>query len=105
MKIHKEGQKLLFWMLMGLVAFSIVLHQLVPEYRILLNVVILFSVVIYLLVLQFFRNPSLVMPTDENLVYAPADAKVEVIEETMEEEEHKEMIRQLNIFMSTVNVH
>jgi len=105
MKIHKEGQKLLFWMLMGLVAFSIVLHQLVPEYRILLNVVILFSVVIYLLVLQFFRNPSIVMPTDENLVYAPADGKVVVIEETMEEEYLKERRRQISIFMSPVNVH
>src|SRR5690554_255456 len=105
MKIHKEGQKLLFWMLMGLVAFSIVLHQLVPEYRILLNVVILFSVVIYLLVLQFFRNPSIVMPTDENLVYAPADGKVVVIEEAMEEEYLKEKRRQISIFMSPVNVH
>lgn len=90
---------------MGLVAFSIVLHQLVPEYRILLNVVILFSVVIYLLVLQFFRNPSIVMPTDENLVYAPADGKVVVIEETMEEEYLKERRRQISIFMSPVNVH
>lgn len=95
----------MFWMLMGLVAFSIVLHQLVPEYRILLNVVILFSVVIYLLVLQFFRNPSIVMPTDENLVYAPADGKVVVIEETMEEEYLKERRRQISIFMSPVNVH
>lgn len=92
-------------MLIGLTALSIVLHQLVPGQQTLLNIVILGSVVIYLLVLQFFRNPSIVMPTDERLVYAPADGKVVVIEETMEEEYLKEKRRQISIFMSPVNVH
>jgi len=95
----------LFWMLIGLTALSIVLHQLVPGQQTLLNIVILGSVVIYLLVLQFFRNPSIVMPTDERLVYAPADGKVVVIEETIEEEYLKEKRRQISIFMSPVNVH
>lgn len=95
----------MFWMLIGLTALSIVLHQFVPGQQTLLNIVILGSVVIYLLVLQFFRNPSIVMPTDERLVYAPADGKVVVIEETMEEEYLKEKRRQISIFMSPVNVH
>lgn len=105
MKIHKEGRKLLFWMLIGLTVFSVVLHQLIPEQQRLLNVVIFASIIIYLLVLQFFRNPSIIMPTDETLVYAPADGKVVVIEETMEEEYLKEKRRQISIFMSPVNVH
>ena len=105
MKIHKEGRKLLFWMLIGLTVFSVILHQLIPEQQTLLNVVILLSIIVYLLVLQFFRNPSIVMPTDEALVYAPADGKVVVIEETMEEEYLKEKCRQISIFMSPVNVH
>ena len=92
-------------MLIGLTALSIVLHQFVPDQQTLLNIVILGSVVIYLLVLQFFRNPSIVMPTDGRLVYAPADGKVVVIEETMEEEYLKEKRRQISIFMSPVNVH
>lgn len=105
MKIHKEGRKLLFWMLIGLTAFSIILHRLVPEQQTLLNVVILASVIAYLLVLQFFRNPAITLPTDETLVYAPADGKVVVIEETMEEEYLNERRRQISIFMSPVNVH
>lgn len=105
MKIHKEGKKLLFWMLIGLTVFSVILHLLIPEQQTLLNVVILLSIIVYLLVLQFFRNPSIVMPTDEGLVYAPADGKVVVIEETMEEEYLKEKCRQVSIFMSPVNVH
>jgi phosphatidylserine decarboxylase len=105
MKIHKEGRKLLFWMLIGLTVFGLVLHQLIPEQQTLLNFVILASVVIYLLVLQFFRNPSIIMPDDETLVYAPADGKVVVIEETMENEYLREKRRQISIFMSPVNVH
>lgn len=105
MKIHKEGRKLLFWMLIGLTVFSIILHRFIPEQQTVLNVVILASIIIYLLVLQFFRNPSIIMPTDEMLVYAPADGKVVVIEETMEEEYLREKRRQISIFMSPVNVH
>ena len=105
MKIHKEGRKLLFWMLIGLTVFSIILHRFIPEQQTVLNVVILASVIIYLLVLQFFRNPSIIMPTDETLVYAPADGKVVVIEETMEEEYLREKRTQISIFMSPVNVH
>src|SRR5690606_18498363 len=104
MKIHKEGRKLLFWMLIGLTVFGLVLHQLIPEQQTLLNFVILASVVIYLLVLQFFRNPSIIMPDDETLVYAPADGKVVVIEETMENEYLREKRRQISICMSSVNV-
>lgn len=92
-------------MLIGLTAFSVILHWLMPGQQTLLNVVILASVIIYLLVLQFFRNPSIVMPSDETLVYAPADGKVVVIEETMEEEYLREKRRQISIFMSPVNVH
>jgi phosphatidylserine decarboxylase len=105
MKIHKEGRKLLFWMLVVLIGFSLVLHQLIPEQGTALNLVILASIIIFLLVLQFFRNPVIEFPTDETLVYAPADGKVVVIEETMEEEYLKERRKQISIFMSPVNVH
>ena len=105
MKIHKEGRKLLFWMLIGLTAINVILHWLMPEQPTLVNVVILASIIIYLLVLQFFRNPSIILPTDETLVYAPADGKVVVIEETIEEEYLKDKRRQISIFMSPVNVH
>ena len=85
MKIHKEGRKILFWMLIGLTAFSVGMHLIIPEQETTLNVILLASVIIYLLVLQFFRNPGIALPTDETLIYAPADGKIVVIEETMED--------------------
>jgi len=76
-----------------------------PEQTVLLNISMLGSIIIYVLVLQFFRNPVFPLPNDENLVYAPADGKVVVIEETFEDEYLKENRRQVSIFMSPVNVH
>lgn len=64
------------------------------------------SVLFYLTVLQFFRNPVReVLTADNNLVYAPADGRVCVIEEVFEPEYFKEKRLQVSIFMSPFNVH
>ncbi|EMS34866.1 Phosphatidylserine decarboxylase [Mariniradius saccharolyticus AK6] len=105
MSIHKEGRKLLFWLLLVLVAVNVALVQLLPEMETLQNVALLVSVIIYLLILQFFRNPFVALPKEDNLVFAPADGKVVVIEETEETEYLKEKRKQVSIFMSPFNVH
>lgn len=105
MTIHREGRVLLFWMMIILVALNYLLYYFMPEQTVLLNISMLGSIIIYVLVLQFFRNPVFPLPNDENLVYAPADGKVVVIEETFEDEYLKENRRQVSIFMSPVNVH
>jgi len=62
--------------------------------------------VLFLIVLQFFRNPRRLVPTeDDSIIYAPADGKVVVIEETREPEYFKDQRLQVSIFMSPVNVH
>ena len=63
------------------------------------------SLIIFLLVLQFFRNPIFKINAQANQVIAPADGKVVVIEETTEEEFLKDKRIQISIFMSPVNVH
>ncbi|WP_215225261.1 phosphatidylserine decarboxylase family protein [Echinicola shivajiensis] len=105
MTIHKEGRSLLFWMLVILTGVNFAMHQLLPGQDAVLNLILLASIIIYLLVLQFFRNPTIPLPDDENLVYAPADGKVVVIEEAQEDEVLKERRKQISIFMSPVNVH
>ncbi|PSL03065.1 phosphatidylserine decarboxylase family protein [Cecembia rubra] len=105
MTIHREGRKLLFWMLIILAAINFGLNRWIPEQDTILNVVLLLSVVLYLIVLQFFRSPYIKLPNDEKLVFAPADGKVVVIEETLEEEYLNERRKQVSIFMSPINVH
>jgi phosphatidylserine decarboxylase len=105
MTIHQEGRKLLFWLLIILAAINFGLHQWIPEEELILNLTLLVSLVLYLLILQFFRNPFVPLPNDEKLVYAPADGKVVVIEETEEKEYLNEKRKQISIFMSPINVH
>lgn len=71
----------------------------------LINLCIAASVIIFLLVLQFFRNPIFKINAKSNEVIAPADGKVVVIEETTEDEVLKDRRIQISIFMSPLNVH
>lgn len=63
------------------------------------------AIVIFLLLLQFFRNPKYPKVTGDHLIIAPADGKVVVIENTQESEYFKDQRIQVSIFMSPLNVH
>jgi phosphatidylserine decarboxylase len=104
MNIHREGRRLLFYLLVILFLINAVIYYLeLPE--LILNLSIAASLIIYILVLQFFRNPSVVTPQTENQIYSPADGKVVVIEKTHESEFLKEERIQVSVFMSPLNVH
>jgi phosphatidylserine decarboxylase len=58
-----------------------------------------------LFTLYFFRDPERSTPRGENLVIAPADGKVILVQEAREEEYLKGDAVQVSIFMSPLNVH
>jgi phosphatidylserine decarboxylase len=62
------------------------------------------SIIIYLLVLQFFRNPSRKQNLG-NWVLCPADGKIVAIEKVFEGEYYKDERIQVSVFMSPLNVH
>ena len=98
MTIHKEGRTILTILLLAFILINIGLKTVdIPE------TILYFSYlacsIIYLLVLQFFRNPLIKIDTDPNNV------KVVVIEETEETEYLNERRIQISIFMSPLNVH
>ncbi|TAH19343.1 MAG: phosphatidylserine decarboxylase family protein [Cytophagales bacterium] len=105
MTIHREGYPTLALVttLLGIINFAI--WQLLPDNNIVQNIVLIVSIILFFIVLQFFRNPTVVVPTNPNHVLAPCDGKVVVIEETIEEEYFKTPRRQVSIFMSPINVH
>lgn len=105
MTIHKEGYKVLFVLLIVLFALNWAVYYFFPESSLAQNSVILASVIFYLLILQFFRNPIFSITQNTKHVLAPADGKVVVIEETEEPEYLKGRRKQVSIFMSPVNVH
>tara|TARA_R110001583_G_scaffold123082_1_gene274400 strand:+ start:20646 stop:21296 length:651 start_codon:yes stop_codon:yes gene_type:complete len=61
--------------------------------------------VLYVLVLQFFRNPKRNTPLNDAHILAPVDGRVVVIEEVFEKEYFKDKRLQISIFMSPINVH
>jgi phosphatidylserine decarboxylase len=63
------------------------------------------TLVLLIIVLQFFRNPKRNFILDKNQILSPVDGKVVVIEEVYEGEYFKEKRIQVSIFMSPLNVH
>lgn len=103
LRIHKEGHKMLGQLVILLFAVNLLVFWLAPPFLIPTGIL---SVVVFLLVLQFFRNPQReIHITDDNIIYAPADGKIVVIEETSEQEYFKDKRLQISIFMSPTNVH
>lgn len=103
MKIHKEGHKILISLSLVLLAVNLVTFWLLPTILIVSSIL---SIIIFALVLQFFRNPKReILIADNHMVYAPADGKIVTIEETQESEYFKDKRLQISIFMSPTNVH
>lgn len=63
------------------------------------------AIIFYFFVVRFFRNPRRTLKPDENIITAPADGKVVVIEEAIETVYFNEKRIQVSIFMSPLNVH
>lgn len=105
MTVHREGHTILFVLLVVLFGLNWLVFYFFPQSALIQNSAILVSVIFYLLILQFFRNPVFEITTNTNHVLAPADGKVVVVEETEETEYIKSRRKQISIFMSPVNVH
>lgn len=105
MNIHKEGRILLLVLLLVLAAIYVAITYFFPENNALQNGVLIGSIILYFIILQFFRNPKVIIDHNEQQVLAPADGKVVVIEETEEKEYFHERRLQISIFMSPINVH
>ncbi|HEX8547569.1 MAG TPA: phosphatidylserine decarboxylase family protein [Cytophagaceae bacterium] len=105
MVVHKEGYKILLNLFIILAIINIGIFYLFPYSPNVQSISVIICVLIYLLILQFFRSPKRVTVTNENHIIAPADGKVVVIEEVEETEFFNDRRRQVSIFMSPVNVH
>lgn len=102
-RIHIEGRQLLLLLLPGILLLIALVFWLAPALG---WVAVALGSLFYVIILQFFRNPIRLVPVeDNNIIYAPADGKVVVIEEAEEPEYFKDKRLQVSIFMSPVNVH
>lgn len=101
---HKEGHKTIFFSLLILVISLFLIDYFVTLEWLRKGLMLLF-LGLFLLILQFFRNPKRPGQLHEHHVLSPVDGKVVVIEEVLEKEFFNEKRLQVSIFMSPINVH
>lgn len=101
--LHKEGKATILITLLSLFALNFAFSF--TEINWLINIILILSIVFLIIILQFFRNPTVTVTQNENHVICPADGKVVVIEEVMETEYYNEKRIQVSVFMSPFNVH
>ncbi len=102
--LHKEGYKILIVTAVILIAINIISYSLINTYWIKFAILVV-SILAFLLILQFFRNPKRNTVQNDKHIIAPVDGKVVVIEEVYEKEYFKDKRLQISIFMSPINVH
>src|SRR6266542_3883484 len=106
MRLHKEG---LTTILITTVVVAVVLLLTVllisPRYPILGWLIGIGIMGLLIFILSFFRIPNRTYTEDEEVIVAPCDGTVVVIEEVQPDEYFKDKRLQLSIFMSPLNVH
>jgi phosphatidylserine decarboxylase len=104
MKIHKAGYRIIVITTLILFALAVIAYILSPQIYICYPLYML-GVLALFFTIRFFRYPHRDIEIDENAIYAPADGRIVVIEELMENKYLHENRIQISIFMSPLNVH
>ena len=105
MKVHREGYGILTGTILALGVLNILALIFAHGRIFIILSVMIVSIVIFLLILQFFRYPKRSLSRNDSCIICPADGKVVVIEKTFEAEYFKDERLQISIFMSPFNVH
>jgi len=101
---HKEGHKIIIITTAIVVGAILLIDKFVTISWLTLLLQISF-LVLFILILQFFRNPKRHTNFNDKHVVSPVDGKVVVIEEVEETEYFNDKRLQVSVFMSPLNVH
>lgn len=106
MTIHKEGYKSILISAILFAVINLASFYFISFYQAWLSwLIFILTLGLLLFMISFFRVPRRQLTLGSNLVIAPADGKVVVIEEVYDEEYFKDKRLQVSIFMSPANVH
>ncbi len=104
MTIHKEGLKIIPFILFALIIFNAAVYLFMGE-SVLFYGILSLSTLFILFCFWFFRDPGTVKSAPENGVLSVSDGKVVVIEPVYEPEYFRDERIQVSVFMSVTNVH
>ena len=103
-RIHREGRGIIATLTLLIFAVNVPLFMYTPTW--VGAVTLILSAALLVFVTYFFRNPTRILEvSDDNLLIAPADGRVVVVEPMKENEYFHEHRLQVSIFMSPFNVH
>ena len=103
-RIHREGRGIIVTLTFLIFAINVPIYLYVANW--IFAITLLLSAALLVFVTYFFRNPKRILEvSDPNLLIAPADGRVVVIEPTTENEYFHDKRLQVSIFMTPFNVH
>jgi len=105
MRIHREGYKSITVIFVVLLASLSIINYYHPQQTVFHYFLYFVSTMFFGFIVRFFRNPVRPAPGNPDVLYAPADGKIVVIDEVEEKMYFKDKRLQVSIFMSPNNVH
>jgi phosphatidylserine decarboxylase len=106
MTIHKEGYKSIAIVTIIFIALNMIMRWFFAASLPWLCILFFFVTLAFVLfIISFFRIPNRTLSINDGQIICPADGKVVVIEETVDEEYFKGKRLQVSVFMSPLNVH
>ena len=99
---HKEGYTIIIVSFIIIVSIILSLDYFSIQYD---SPIKIFLVVVFILILQFFRNPKIIVNSNDKHILSPVDGKIVIIGKVFEPEFFKDERIQVSIFMSPLNVH
>jgi phosphatidylserine decarboxylase len=101
---HKEGYTIISISLITTIIINLTSSYLL-DHLMISKIIGIITLIIIILILQFFRNPKRVTELNDSLIISPVDGKVVAIEKVYEKEYFKDERIQISVFMSPLNVH
>ena len=102
---HKEGFNLIILFFILVTTDVIMLEVLFDDSSSLKSILQIFSLIIFVFILWFFRNPKRNIIKNPELILSPADGKVIAIKEVDELEYFNDKKIQISIFLSPLDIH
>ena len=99
---HREGYNIIISSFLIISLFIFCVDYLEIKYALYIKILMIFLLV---MILQFFRNPKIIINSSKNYILSPVDGKIVIIEEVYEPEFFKDKRLQVSIFMSPINIH
>ena len=101
---HKEGHKIIV-LFLSITIIDILIVEYFLENSTLKILIQVLSLLILVMILQFFRNPKRNTVISDDKILSPVDGKVVIIKKVFEKEYFKDERLQISVFMSPINVH